>query len=205
MEPAPGAPDNWCPGNKVVAEDLFSARFEDNSSMELTPQHQNYPLFRELTKKMSPSRAALVLSDVAFEKSNTNIFNKAFAKRAKSTHSGKFAVKVPARPPSDIQHLLETALKKTVKRKKRSAFLRKKSPPAPAYQVERWHQHPDTQGERDLQHTIDFMRKRKEGLDKIRRVQEHEARMKAQRVEALRLQIGQRESNHVTDMGLSYD
>ena len=56
-----------------------------------------------------------------------------------------------------------------------------------------------------MQHTIHHMRKRKEGVEQLKRKQEHEAKMKAQRVEALRLQIGQRESNHVTDMGLSYN
>ena len=95
---------------------------------------------------MGSSRASLVLSNVEYEKSNTNIFNKAFAKRTSpTTHSGQFVVKVLDGPSGDIGHLLEdAALNKKFRKKKRSPKAKRSPPPASAYEVEEWHQLPDT-------------------------------------------------------------
>ena len=74
----------------------------------------------------------MVLSNVAYEKSNTNIFNAAFAKRTTSTHNTPIAVKMPAKPPGDIGHLLEeAALGKKFKKKRRSVLPRRRSPIVP--------------------------------------------------------------------------
>lgn len=200
----------------MITEDQLNHRVED-STLNLTPQ--NNPLFKALTKRMSSSKADIILTNVEgleTYKTSKGMFDQKIKTlkdaigpySAKKQDYGSADLNKELTGERDAEGTGQTASTLKSASKKKMVKAPKRGPKVVRpYVVEEWNKadpNPSKQ-EQEMLSYIERIRRRKNVIERFQKSQEAEAKAAAKTLAALKLGVKAGAEPNPADLGIAYD